>query len=116
MKPWHAPLVAMGVLFLIGNVGAVIEALYGRVPGGFLTLYTFGVGWAAAWWVLVDCRRQRIEVSIDHGWFVLYTWPLALPYHLLRTRGWRGLLVLALMLGMWLAAWGLALVVYFSIV
>src|SRR6185436_4607200 len=101
-------------LFLIGNIGWSMSAACSRSPGpGFLLLYWLAVQWAFAWWVLVDCRRRGIATSVDHGWFVSLAWPVAIPYHLFRTRGVRGCVVIAGMLGMFAASWGVALVLFF---
>lgn len=107
----------LGVLFFIGNVGWAVAAAY-EMPlrPGFVFLYFLGVQWALAWWVLVDCRERGIHASIDHGWFVFFAWPVALPYHLIRTRGARGCLVIAGILGMFAATYLLALALFFAIV
>jgi hypothetical protein len=113
MKPWHAPIVALCALFLIGNIGTAFAQVAGfPLGGGFMTLYAIGSAWAVAWWIVIDCRRHRVEVSIDHGFFALYAWPIMLPLHLWRTRGPRGFLLLAGLLGLYLATWLIALLFY----
>lgn len=97
-------------MFLIGNIGWAVSAAYSSsLRPAFLTLYLIAVPWALAWWVLADCRKHRVPVSIDHGWFVFLVWPFAVPYHLLRTRGGRGCLVMVGMVGMFALSYGVAL-------
>ena len=109
MKPWHAPIIALGALFLIGDLGAAFAQVAGfPLRGGFMALYAVGGAWALAWWIVLDCRRHGIEVSIDHGLFAFYAWPIMLPLHLWRTRGPRGFLLLAGLLGLYLGAWLIA--------
>ena len=109
-----APTVGLGVMFLIGNIGWAVAAAYSlSLRPAFLMLYFFGVPWALAWWVLANCRTRRVPTSIDHGWFVFSTWPIAVPYHLLRTRGGRGCLVMIGMVGMFVLSYGVALGVFF---
>lgn len=109
-----SPLAFLTALFLIGNAGWAIAAAHSvALSPGFLSLYTSGVQWALAWWVLTDCRKRRIPTSIDHGWFVFLAWPVAVPYHLFASRGARGLLVLAGMLGLYVATLVPALALFF---
>jgi hypothetical protein len=104
------------VLFFVGNVGVAVAAAYERpVRPAFLALYSVGVGWAIAWWVQLDCRRLRVPTSLDHGWFIFYMWPFALPYHLLRTRGVRGCGLLIALIGVFVVAYISALAVYLLI-
>jgi hypothetical protein len=106
MKPWHAPIVALCALFLIMTVGSAIAAATGTsVSPAFELLFTLGFAWAVAWWVSLDCRRRRIPVSIDHGWYVMQLWPIALPLHVFRTRGAVGCLALAGLTVAWVAGW-----------
>ena len=101
-------------MFAIGNVGWAISAAYSLpLRPAFLVLYYLGVQWAFAWWVLVDCRRQGIPTSIDHGWFIFFAWPVAVPYHLFQTRRARGCLVMAGMFGLFVASYLAALVAFF---
>ena len=109
------PLIALAGVFLVGSIGTAFYAVVSRAPSGaFLSLYFVGVAWAFAWWVLEDCRRLRIATSIDHGWFVFYTWPFAVPYHLLKTRGAvRGFAFIAALFALFVAAYGVGLALYF---
>src|SRR5687768_16761570 len=110
LVPWSA----LAVVFTIGNVGWAISAAYSLpLRPGFLFLYFLGVQWALAWWVLVDCRRYGISTSIDHGWFIFSAWPLTVPYHLIKTRRARGCLVMAGMVGLFVASYLVALVAFF---
>lgn len=85
----------MLAIILVGNAGTAVYAANGRPPGSvFLVLYYVGFSTAASWWVLSDCRERGIATSIDHGWFVFYAWPIVVPYHVLKTRGGRGVLLL----------------------
>ncbi|HYR29212.1 MAG TPA: hypothetical protein VEU30_12150 [Thermoanaerobaculia bacterium] len=108
-----APLVALVALFVLGNVGVAVSAAYGFAPpAGFLLLYHFGVAWAFAWWVVADRRARGIGTSIDHGWFVLYTWPVSVPWHVLATRGLRGCGLLLGIAGAFVGAVVAAWIVY----
>jgi hypothetical protein len=101
-------------LFFIGNTGSAICAAYAApAPAGFVVLYWVGIAWGFSWWVLSDCRARRMPTSIDHGWFVFYAWPIAVPYHVLKTRGIRGCGTLLALAGAFLAAYVFALGVFY---
>jgi len=81
----------IGSFFLLGNVGSAVYALNGTgVSPIFLTLYYVGVAWAFAAWIIADRRRLGMPISVDYGWYFFQLWMLVLPYHVVRTRGWRG--------------------------
>lgn len=108
------PSLALTAAFLLGTVGSAIYLLNGMAPSGaFLFLYFIAVCWAFSWWVLADCRRLGVPTSVDHGWFVFQIWPLAVPYHLLKTRRLAGCTFMAGFVALFLATWAVAMVVYF---
>ena len=86
-----SPLAIVITFFVLGNVGVAVCAAYSTsAPAGFLVLYWVGVAWGFSSWVLSDCRARGLPTSIDSGWFVFWVWPIAVPYHILKTRGIRG--------------------------
>jgi hypothetical protein len=103
--------VALAAIFAIGNVGSMIVAANAVSPRPlqFEALYIVGVQWALAWWVVADCRALGRPMSIDHGWFVFLAWPIAVPYHLIATRGARGLLIIAGFVGLFVATYVVAI-------
>jgi hypothetical protein len=103
--------------FFVGNTGAAICAAYGAsAPAGFIALYWVGIAWGFSWWVLSDCRAHGTPTSIDHGWFVFYAWPVAVPYHVLRPRGIRGCGTLLALVGAFVASYVFALGVFYVMV
>ena len=47
------------------------------------------------WWVYVDRRRRGFSVPFEFEAFVFFAWPIVVPYYLVRTRGLRGLVLVA---------------------
>lgn len=51
-------------------------------------------GWllpaSIASWVQADAQRRGAPFPYDLASFVFLIWPVAAPFYLLRTRGWRG--------------------------
>ncbi len=110
------PLAILLFFFFLGNVGvAVCVARSAAVPRDFLFLYYLAVAWGFSYWVLSDCRARGISTSIDHGWFVFYGWPVAVPYHLIKTRGVRGCGTMLALIGAFLGAYLFALAVFFAL-
>lgn len=60
--------------------------------GVLASLLLFSV--TSSWWVH-DRRRLGLWAGLDAGLFFGWTWPLLLPYHVIRTRRWRGVGILA---------------------
>lgn len=100
-------------MFVLGNLGAALtESTEAGNASGFVSLYYVGVAWAFAWWVLNDARERGIPTSVDHGWFVFIAWPLLVPYHVLRTRRAKGLLLLGLFALLFFVSYIAAVVVF----
>ena len=63
-------------------------------------------------WVQTDARIRRCTPFFDFGTFVCVMWSLAIPWYLIWTRGWRGLLVILMFLGLWILPTIVAAVVW----
>jgi hypothetical protein len=63
-----------------------------------LALYRFVLAALLATWLIADTRQSgRAQPTFDYGWFILFAFVVYVPYYLFSTRGWRGLLILAVM-------------------
>jgi hypothetical protein len=105
---------ALGVFFLVVNMIAMVYALRGIEPSGsFLLLYYLGAALVVAYWILADSRRLGVPSSVDQGWFLITAWPVCLPYHLFKTRRWKGFLTLAGLLGLYALTYGVSLLFFY---
>ena len=93
----------LSVFGALGTTGATAvcnawRCSLGFVPnGGLNNLNRIVVLVMLATWVVADKRISgRSQASFDQGWFVLVL-PVYVPYYLVATRGWRGLLLLVAM-------------------
>jgi len=78
------PTFALALVVVAGNLGAIIYGLELIAPSlGFTILYGVTVSAAIAWWIVADSRTSFV---VDYGWFAFFTWPLFLPWYLIRTR------------------------------
>jgi hypothetical protein len=72
-----------------------------ETPPAYTLLHWAAQLWIIGWWLRADSRKRGIVWVYDLGFFLSIAWPLIIPYHLLKTRGAKGLLVI---LG-WVAAY-----------
>jgi hypothetical protein len=78
--------------------------------------YYAGFLWAVSAWLIADARRLGIDLPLDIGWFVYLACPLLLPYHVFKTRGVRGFIILAGFVGVFVATYLIGLVVFLFLV
>jgi hypothetical protein len=82
---------------------SLVAAAYGATGVAPSPLITFGfsVGPAAALlvWARRDARALRVPLAYDWAFLALALWFVALPWYAVATRGWRGVALLARVLG-----------------
>jgi hypothetical protein len=104
--------VALTLFLVLANVGSGLYAAHGVRPSeAFKWLCYLVVALLIAYWILEDSRRLHVPGSVDQGLYLLAAWPIALPYHLLKTRRGRGVVALAGFLGLFLATYLVSVVV-----
>lgn len=103
--------------FLIGNAGNCLFFAFGLPPSfGFIFLDYIAISWALAEWVIADARRLGIRWPFDSGWLIYTFWPVAMPYHIFRTRKTKGVLTIAGFFALFFAAYLIGLAVFFIVV
>ena len=65
-------------------------------------LWEFEFRMVLAWWVSFDWRACELRVPFEFDAFVFFAWPFLVPWYLYRTRGWRGLLLVAGIYGLYI--------------
>lgn len=66
-----------------------------ETPPMFQILNRYGFLWIIGWWLWNDSKKRQIPWVYDMGFFLYLIWPFILPYHLLKSRGAKGLLSIA---------------------
>ncbi len=93
------PLNAIALLTVISIAHLVIATYFGEDTSGAWD-YFEGVSfnYVLAWWVYGDRHKRGFPVPFEFEAFVFFAWPIALPYYLFSTRGWRAatLIIIAL--------------------
>jgi hypothetical protein len=56
-------------------------------------------------WAIEDVRRRRQQPCFDFGFFLTLAFPVSIVWYAFWSRGVRGFLVLAILVGLYLAPW-----------
>jgi hypothetical protein len=106
-------LVLLGVAVFVYNLGAGLYHAGGLEPPPTIEfLYTSIFLCGVVWWLRTETTRSAVTPVYCAGLLVGAGWFFIIPYHLLRTRGWRGLVPLFALIGSFFAGHVLAIIVY----
>ena len=98
------------VLFFFTFFSTFVSTFYAaweiRPPVLIEVLTPIIFAWLLWWWLVHDTRTSGLSwPATDLGLFVYFAWFAILPYHLLKTRGVQGLLVILAFFGAYIAGW-----------
>jgi len=106
-------LVLLIALIVVYHVGVIIYFAVGLEPlPTFEFLYSFGFLCGVVWFLKAESDRSAVAQAYCPGVTVGMGWLFLLPYHLLKSRGVRGLIPLFLLVGTYLLLQILAVIVY----
>ena len=95
-------LVLLAVMMVIYHVGVIIYFVLGEEPlPTFEFLYTAGFICGIVWFLKAEAERSDVARAYCPGVTIGMVWFLLLPYHLIRSRGVRGLIPLFALFGTW---------------
>lgn len=109
-------LVLLGALIFVYQLGLGILNDRGLEPlpaVEFLYLAMFYCG--VVWWLRAEVKRSLVNQIYCPGLMAITAWPIVISYHLLKTRGLRGLLPLFALMGTFIFARILATVIYLAV-
>jgi len=108
-------LILLGLLVFIYHFGIGIYHARGLEPlPSFEFLYTAAFLCSVVWWLRAEGRGSALKQVYCLGLLVGIGWPIMIPYHLLKTRGVRGLIPMLGLIGSFLVAHILAVVIYMA--
>lgn len=106
-------LLLLGASVFVYNFGAGIYYASGLEPRPTLEfLYASAFLCGVVWWLHGEAAKSAVNPVYCSGLLVGIGWPFIIPYHLLKTRGVKGLIPLFALIGSFLAAHILAIIVY----
>jgi len=110
-------LVLLGSGIFIYHLGAGILEARGLEPlPAFEFLYEVILICGTIWWLQAEVKRSPVTHVYCPGVLITALWPFIIPYHLLKTRGLKGLLPIIALIGVFVFARILAAVVSFALV
>jgi len=93
------------VFFLLAGMTSFVYALAGVRPGAaYAFLNWLGDSVVIANWIVADRQSRGDSMRLDTGFYVyIASWPVALGYYLIVTRGVRGVLLLLWVVALFIA-------------
>lgn len=99
-------LILLGLLVFVHSLGSVFYSLRGIDPHPtFEFLYDPAFVCGVVWWLRAEVKKSPVTRLYCEGLMASSGWAFIIPYHLLKTRGIRGLIPLFALLGTFVFAW-----------
>jgi hypothetical protein len=106
-------LVLLTVMMTVHQIGIVMYSVLDEEPlPAFEFLYTIGFLCGVIWFLKAEAERSAAARAYCSGVTIGLAWLFLLPYHLLKSRGVRGLIPLFALAGIWFTLQVLAEIVY----
>lgn len=108
------------VLFLCGFL-LVTQFTYGvniartGYSERFYFWYVLAFYWALSWWFIKDSQKHSITWAgdyLDMGMWLYAAWMFIVPYYLFKTRGWKAIYTIGLLLGAYFGAYVMGVILY----
>jgi hypothetical protein len=114
-SPGTIMLVLLGALVFVYHLGLGIYRAVGLEPApAFEFLYSAAYVCAVVWWLRAEAKSSPVARTYCEGMLVGLGWIIIIPYHLLKTRGVKGLIPLFALIGTFVVSQVLATVLYLS--
>jgi hypothetical protein len=114
-SPGTIMLVLLGALVFVYHLGLGIYRAVGLEPApAFEFLYSAAYVCAVVWWLRAEATSSPVARTYCEGMLVGLGWIIIIPYHLLKTRGVKGLIPLFALIGTFVVSQVLATVLYLS--
>jgi hypothetical protein len=106
-------LVLLTLMIVVHQVGTIVYSALGEEPlPTFEFLYIFGFLCGVIWFLKAEAERSAVAQAYCSGVTIGMAWLFLLPYHLIKSRGVRGLIPLFALAGIWFTLQVFAEIVY----
>ena len=106
------PALFLLLLLLVRGIGSGVLMARGIESAALDFLYRAGLLWSLVWWLKADGRRRGVRQVYCLGMLTMVGGLILLPYHLFKTRGGVGLLLILAFFGALMASGIVSVVVY----
>ena len=90
-----SPTVLLYTFLVVSQIGNGVYFASGTAPSSAFDLIDrLSFLWIMCWWLRQDSRKGGVAWVYDMGWFLSIVWIFIMPYHLIKSRGANGLLVI----------------------
>ena len=97
-------LILLVATMVVYHAGIIIYIVLGEEPlPAFEFLYTLGFLCGIIWFLKAESGRSEVARAYCPGITIGMAWVFLLPYHLIKSRGVRGLIPLFALAGTWIA-------------
>jgi len=97
-------IVILIIFFLDGFFSGTYAGLQAEAPAALRLGQIILLIWAIGWWIKNDSRERGIGYISDLGFLLYVAWPIVIAHYLFKTRGWKGLLLIAVPIGVFIIA------------
>ena len=77
----------LGIIVLLQTASGFYAIYDMPPPAAFSVFGYFGIFWLIGDWFIKDSKIRKIEWAFDMGSLLYISWPIFIPYYLLKTRG-----------------------------
>lgn len=106
-------LILLAILMFVYQLGAVFYFARGLEPPPTLEfLYSCAFICGVVWWLRAESRKHSITMVYCPGLLISVGWVVLIPYYLLKARGVKGLIPLLGLVGSFIGAYLLAILLY----
>jgi len=114
IQTWK-PLILLCTFLLVAQFMNGITVAPSRYSNNAVLWYSLAFYWAFGWWFINDSRKHGIpwvDKYMDMGMYLYVAWIFLIPYYLFKTRGWKAIYIIGLLLGIYFGAYVMGVILY----
>ena len=111
LKSVTAPTILLWLFAFAYGIVSGLTRGEARLPTNAELVSSFALPFLVTFWVTTDARIRHRDLCYDFDTFVFFGWPVLVPVYLFQTRGIRAFFTLLFFAGLWIFAWGVAVLV-----
>jgi hypothetical protein len=77
----------LAIIILLQTASGLYAVYDMSPPAAFSVIGYLGIFWLIGDWFTKDCKIRKIEWAFDMGSLLYLSWPIFIPYYLIKTKG-----------------------------